>query len=506
MKAFSSATGITIQGLCALTLIFGSPAVAQAPYGVGAYYLGDDYAKVKSPGNLRCTASKFFSSFRWCGGSRKLSGSRGNYTEGTGIMHSANGRIVYASRIRIPAHFPRDWVKLEIRRLSQLYGKARVLRAPKRISPAKGIIVYWGNVTLAAVDERSRSMLARGQSPRKGILIDFLGNFRKSVRLGLPVYAYRGGAGFVWRAAVDENGRGRLRFAAVDASAYMSSAISHAAAAAARRNSAGSRGSEFSTAPRRQGFSSAPRRSEFNTAPRGRETAIPPQRGAIPGTERRRIARAAPPQRRRGKTSSGTGFFINKGGMLVTNAHVVNGCSDVKVKYRSNPPLPATVVARDRRNDLAILKTGIRSADFSPLRLKVELGEAVAAFGYPLASLLSKSGNFSLGNVTSLAGVSDDIRKLQISVPVQPGNSGGPLLDYQGNVVGVVTSKLNALKTAKLTGDVPQNVNFAIKSTMVSSFLDSNGASYASKVLEQKLTATELAKKAKSISAFITCR
>ena len=104
------------------------------------------------------------------------------------------------------------------------------------------------------------------------------------------------------------------------------------------------------------------------------------------------------------------------------------------------------------------------------LRAGARLGEGVAAFGYPHVDLLSSSGNFTLGNITALSGIGDDSREVQISAPVQSGNSGGPLLDMGGNIVGIVASKLDALKVAARGGDLPQNVNFAIKSSLLASF------------------------------------
>ena len=88
----------------------------------------------------------------------------------------------------------------------------------------------------------------------------------------------------------------------------------------------------------------------------------------------------------------------------------------------------------------------------------MRLGEGVAAFGFPHSDILSTSGNFTLGNITALNGIGDDSRYFQISAPVQAGNSGGPLLDLTANVVGVVSSKLNALRIALKDGDLPQNV------------------------------------------------
>jgi S1-C subfamily serine protease len=132
----------------------------------------------------------------------------------------------------------------------------------------------------------------------------------------------------------------------------------------------------------------------------------------------------------------------------------------------------AHLLARDVKNDLALLATDLHPAQWSTWRLSVRLGEEIVVYGFPLAGVLSSGGNVVTGNVTALAGLEDDSRFLQISAPVQPGNSGGPLFDRYGNVVGIIVSKLNALKIASVTGDVPQNVNFGIKSSVAMSFLD----------------------------------
>jgi serine protease Do len=131
----------------------------------------------------------------------------------------------------------------------------------------------------------------------------------------------------------------------------------------------------------------------------------------------------------------------------------------------------------------------------------------VEAFGYPLIEVLSKSGNFTLGNVSALVGLGEDSRYLQISAPVQPGNSGGPLLDQNGNLVGVVSAKLNALKLMVATnGDIAQNVNFAIKSSIVASFLDANGVGYATGAAAQQMQPADLADQAKGISVYVECQ
>ena len=122
--------------------------------------------------------------------------------------------------------------------------------------------------------------------------------------------------------------------------------------------------------------------------------------------------------------------------------------------------------------------------------------------------MLASGGNVVTGNVTALAGLGDDSRFLQISAPVQPGNSGGPLFDRHGNVVGVVVAKLNALKIASATGDIPQNVNFAIKASVAIAFLDAqrlthsdNGFSH----LGPPLSTPDIAARALTLAAQVVC-
>lgn len=204
-------------------------------------------------------------------------------------------------------------------------------------------------------------------------------------------------------------------------------------------------------------------------------------------------------------SSLGTGFFLSPEGQIITNAHVVDGCGVAQVTSGFSPNVPARILARDSANDLALLKSDLRPRASALLRAGVRVGENIAAFGYPLYGLLATGGNFTLGNVSAVADLGDDTRYLQISAPIQPGNSGGPVLDQSGNVVGVVVSKLDAIKVAAAIDDVAQNVNFAIKATVLTNFLDANGVTYASGTAGQSLQPADLADRAKSISVLIRC-
>lgn len=176
-------------------------------------------------------------------------------------------------------------------------------------------------------------------------------------------------------------------------------------------------------------------------------------------------------------SSSGTGFFVSASGGVLTNFHVVRGCSTVWVTQSNAARQPASVVAKDETNDLALLATGLKPTLVPALNTRPRVGENIFVYGFPLSSILATTGNFTQGIVTATAGLNDDTRMLQISAPVQPGNSGGPVIDAAGNVEGVLVSKLNALRIAKITDDIPQNVNFAIKSSIAVNFLESNSVS-----------------------------
>ena len=204
--------------------------------------------------------------------------------------------------------------------------------------------------------------------------------------------------------------------------------------------------------------------------------------------------------------SSGSGFVAGDGGEIVTNYHVVDGCAKVTVS-RPGASHDAGVRATDTAADLALLQApGAAGAAATFSRApRARLGEAVTVAGYPLHGLLSTRLNVTSGNVSALAGLGDDVKRLQITAPVQPGNSGGPLLDAAGNVIGVVVSKLDAVRTAELTGDIPQNVNFAIKGALVRGFLDIHGVAYRRRASDVKLAPEQLAERARTFTVAVHC-
>lgn len=203
---------------------------------------------------------------------------------------------------------------------------------------------------------------------------------------------------------------------------------------------------------------------------------------------------------------TGTGFFVAPD-KVVTNNHVIEKCTQVNVGTASDGVLSATILHTDKQNDLAVLSlkpsTHKDVATFRQAGTRV--GDQVAVFGFPLAGTLSASGSLTSGNVSSLAGMGEDILLYQISAPIQPGNSGGPLLDTAGNVIGVTSMKLNEIATAKQIGTIPQNVNFAIKASVVTSFLEAHSIAYAGEASKNELSLADVVDKARKYTVQVTC-
>jgi TPR repeat protein len=179
------------------------------------------------------------------------------------------------------------------------------------------------------------------------------------------------------------------------------------------------------------------------------------------------------PIRPSGPKSSGTGVIISSSGLIVTAAHVVDGSSKVEVVLVEGPR-EASIVEIDSKNDLAILRVKGSDHPAAPLAASrdVKLGQPVFTIGFPNTDIQGASPKFTRGEISSVSGIRDEPTQWQISVPVQNGNSGSPLFDESGNVVGIVVSKLNAFETAKNTGDLIQNVNYAVKNAYLFPMLE----------------------------------
>ena len=171
--------------------------------------------------------------------------------------------------------------------------------------------------------------------------------------------------------------------------------------------------------------------------------------------------------------ASGTGFFITEDGFLITNAHVVkDGATFRLVTHAGN--VVAKIVKVDAANDLALLKAEGRFESLPVIVSQaVRLGHTVFTVGFPNIGLQGFAPKLAKGEIAALSGAHDDARYFQISVPVQPGNSGGPLVDEHGNTVGIVSAKLSARAALASSGALPENVNYAVKSSFLMGFLES---------------------------------
>jgi len=155
----------------------------------------------------------------------------------------------------------------------------------------------------------------------------------------------------------------------------------------------------------------------------------------------------------------------------------------------------------DPGNDLTLLSTKESRSGIATIRIgRARIGESVAVAGFPLHGLLS-----GLNFTTGTKGLGNDARFYQITAPVQPGNSGGPLIDATGNVLGVVESKFDAVKVAEVTGDIPQNVNFALNANTLQSFLEANGVDFGSGSLSNTLSTADIAARAKQYTVLVEC-
>jgi serine protease Do len=215
----------------------------------------------------------------------------------------------------------------------------------------------------------------------------------------------------------------------------------------------------------------------------------------------------APPQAGRGRASTGTGFVVARDRVL-TNHHVIDGCNAITVRTADGRNLTATMPARvDVQRDLALLAVPNDPGPILPFRANpVRRGESVVTYGFPLAGLLAAGPTLTTGDVSALAGLANNEQHFQISAPVQQGNSGGPLLDRQGHVMGVIVSKLNAQRIAQRTGDIPQNVNFAVKGTEALGFLRRAGVEPTLRESPPaELSAAEVGERAHASTVFIRC-
>ena len=209
--------------LAAVCLLAGTPRVLAQPaqqYAVDGLAVG---ARIPfdrpAYREYKCGPSDQFDGFMWCQKTRQEKERRGKFSSTYSILHSG-GVAVYIDRYLEPAFFGAREAEDDIQRYSRKLGEiARIARMPHRADFPNGILASWGKVELELLDNHIITALAEGRDPTtKGYLVDFIGDFARSAKNGLPIYRISGGAGFIWAASFDQRGLGTLRLTAVDAS------------------------------------------------------------------------------------------------------------------------------------------------------------------------------------------------------------------------------------------------------------------------------------------------
>jgi hypothetical protein len=203
-------------------LVLCGNALAATQYAVEGLAVGTQLDFGSAPyREYKCNPSDQFEGLIWCQKSRTEKERRRSYAVAYSLLRSQNGRISYINRSQEPAFLGSKESELHIERYSRKFGDSpRIMKMPHRSGLPDGVIAVWGRVTLEPLDQESVKTLADGQNPKKGFLIDYLRNFTRSAKEGLPIYRIEGGPGFIWAASFDQKGRGTLRLAAVNVSGF----------------------------------------------------------------------------------------------------------------------------------------------------------------------------------------------------------------------------------------------------------------------------------------------
>ena len=204
---------------------------------------------------------------------------------------------------------------------------------------------------------------------------------------------------------------------------------------------------------------------------------------------------------------SGTGFVVSAEGHIVTNHHVIDSCARQTFQIRGNAAVDATVLSSNAATDLALLSADISTtpATFSGMQ-SVRLGDEVIVFGFPLAGDLSSQGNLTNGIVSALSGLDDDLSRLQMTAQIQPGNSGGPVMNRSGEIMGVVVETANDEFFREQRGTDVQNLNFAIRDYIATSFLETNNINYETSAGESAdQSIADIAEAAQQFTGIIMC-
>ena len=200
---------------------------------------------------------------------------------------------------------------------------------------------------------------------------------------------------------------------------------------------------------------------------------------------------------------SASGFAVSHQGHIVTNAHVAKDCPSLTITHDGKEIPVKRILAIDKRTDLALLTTG-QDWETAPVlsRDGVQTGDSIFALGFPYRSVLSSEPKFTTGIVNARTGIRGDSTEFQMSAQVQPGNSGGPVLDESGKIVGVVVGKLSP----RVAGDVPENVNFAVSLDSLKDFLKTHRIEFTESAEQVSRKPRDIATSARQYTVAIALR
>ena len=202
--------------------------------------------------------------------------------------------------------------------------------------------------------------------------------------------------------------------------------------------------------------------------------------------------------------SSGTGFFISENGHIVSNFHVIDGCNEIFLQH-SGKQIKTTLIATDKVNDLALLSTNVQPHYvFGMDPINVYPLQEIYVAGFPFGERISSSVKFTKGVISALSGIGNNYSEIQIDAALQPGNSGGPIVDEFGNVIGVAVAKLDMKLILEDYGVIPENTNFGIKATVLRNLLDANRIQYLS-ANTNKISLRALSKQVTDGTVFLSC-
>src|SRR5262249_52852471 len=206
----------------AYVVLYGNAIAAPTEYAVDGLAVGTQLNfGSASYREYKCSPSDQFDGLTWCQKTRSDKERRRSYIAAYSLLHSRDGNVLYINRTQEAAFFNPKEVEVNIQRYSRKIGESpRIMKMPHRGSLPDGLIAVWGKITLEPLDQESIKTLADGKNPRKGFLIDFLRDFTRSAKQGLPIYRIDGGPGFIWAASFDQKERGTLRLAAVELSGF----------------------------------------------------------------------------------------------------------------------------------------------------------------------------------------------------------------------------------------------------------------------------------------------